>query len=87
LNLNERCRRFYYEADFAQKMGYPTNARTLEALGVYPYFVPIQGSDGSQVRINHKDYIMIGSNNYLGLTQHPKVKKAAAEAIREYGTG
>ena len=56
MNLNERCRKFYNEADFAQKMGYPTNARTLEALGVYPYFIPIQSSDGSEIRIKNKNY-------------------------------
>ncbi|MFC2141712.1 aminotransferase class I/II-fold pyridoxal phosphate-dependent enzyme [Acidobacteriota bacterium] len=68
-------------------MGYPTNARTLEALGVYPYFIPIQSSDGSEIRIKNKNYLMIGSNNYLGLTHHPKVKEAAVKALQEHGTG
>ena len=86
MDLNERCRKFYYNADFSQKLGYPTNPRTLEALGAYPFFIPIQRSDGSGIRIKNNNYIMIGSNNYLGLTHHPKVKEAAAKALREYGT-
>jgi 8-amino-7-oxononanoate synthase len=68
-------------------MGYPTNPRTLEALGLYPYFIPIQSSDGSEIRIKNKNYIMIGSNNYLGLTHHLKVKEAATKALQKYGTG
>jgi 8-amino-7-oxononanoate synthase len=58
----------------------------LKALGVYPYFIPLEGSEGTEVEIGGKQLIMIGSNNYLGLTHHPKVRAAAREAIDRYGT-
>ncbi len=61
-------------------------ARELQALGIYPYFIPLHGSEGTEVEIAGKRLIMIGSNNYLGLTHHPKVRDAAVEAIRRYGT-
>jgi len=57
------------------------------AAGMYPYFHPIQSGPGSEVIINGKSMIMIGSNNYLGLTGHPKVIEAAIGAIRKYGSG
>lgn len=56
-------------------------------LGVYPYFHPIQSAPGDEVVIDGKKCIMIGSNNYLGLVNHPKVKEAAAEAVRKFGSG
>ncbi|MBI4042753.1 MAG: pyridoxal phosphate-dependent aminotransferase family protein [Deltaproteobacteria bacterium] len=55
--------------------------------GLYPYFTPIEGSSGSQVTCYGKPHIMIGSNNYLGLTHHPEVKEAAKRAIDKYGSG
>lgn len=58
----------------------------LKALGVYPYFIPLEGSEGTEVEIGGKQLIMIGSNNYLGLTHHPKVRAAARDAIDRYGT-
>ena len=58
----------------------------LQALGFYPYFIPLEGSEGTEVEIGGKKLIMIGSNNYLGLTHHPKVRAAAQEAITRYGT-
>lgn len=57
------------------------------ALGMYPYFRAIQSGPGSEVVIDGKRMIMIGSNNYLGLTGHPKVIEAAKNAIDKYGTG
>ncbi len=56
------------------------------ALGVYPYFLPLQNSEGVTATFNGREVIMLGSNNYLGLTTHPKVRQAAEEAIRVYGT-
>lgn len=64
-----------------------TRAREAIAAGFYPYFHPIQSGPGSEVVIGGKKMIMIGSNNYLGLTGHPKVVEAAIDAIRKYGTG
>ncbi len=86
MDLFEKCRGFYEDPEYAQKYGYPTNPRTAQSLGLYPYFIPIDQAEGPEAIINGKTFIMIGSNNYLGLTIHPKVKEAAIEAIRKYGT-
>lgn len=87
MNIIEKCHEFYYDAQFAEKLGYPANPRTLQALGLYPFFIPIQKTEGTEIIINQKKLIMVGSNNYLGMTSHPKVKEAAIQAIRKYGTG
>lgn len=87
MNIIEKCHEFYYDSQFAEKLGYPANPRTLQALGLYPFFIPIQQSEGPEIIIDRKKYIMIGSNNYLGMTSHPKVKEAAIQAIKKYGTG
>jgi len=52
---------------------------------MYPYFTPIQEVNGNTVKVNGKEMIMVGSNNYLGLINHPKVMKAAHEAVDRYG--
>ncbi len=54
--------------------------------GIYPYFQPLDSMEGTEVTMNGRHIIMIGSNNYLGLTMHPKVKEAAMKALQEYGT-
>ena len=64
-----------------------TRADDIKALGFYPYFRPIEENEGPVVQIEGKKVVMAGSNNYLGLTAHPKVKEAALDAIRKYGTG
>ena len=58
-----------------------------KAAGIYPYFREIQSDQDTEVLISGKKVLMFGSNSYLGLTNHPKVKEAAMEAIRKYGTG
>jgi len=55
--------------------------------GIYPYFRAIESEQDTVVVINGKKVLMFGSNSYLGLTNHPKVKEAAIAAIRKYGTG
>lgn len=55
------------------------------AKGVYPYFQPLDNTEGTEVTVNGRRVLMIGSNNYLGLTTHPKVREAAIEALRTYG--
>ena len=55
--------------------------------GLYPYFRPISVAEGTRAVIGGHEVIMAGSNNYLGLTNHPAVQEAAQEAIRTYGTG
>jgi len=73
--------------DIFQKCHNFTRAKEAIAAGIYPYFQPIQSGPGSEVMIGGKELIMIGSNNYLGLTGHPKVLEAAIAAIRKYGSG
>ena len=58
-----------------------------KAAGIYPYFRAIESDQDTEVVINGKKVLMFGSNAYLGLTNHPKVKEAAVEATKKYGTG
>ncbi len=62
-----------------------TIAREAIAGGYYPYFIPLEDTEGTEVVINGNKLIMIGSNNYLGLTTDPRVRRAAAEAVEKYG--
>jgi 8-amino-7-oxononanoate synthase len=62
-------------------------AKTLISHGLYPYFRVIESAQDPEIIMNGRKMIMVGSNNYLGLTNHPKVKEAAIEAIKKYGTG
>ena len=64
-----------------------TRADDIKTLGLYPYFRAIEANEGPVVQIEGKKVIMAGSNNYLGLTSHPKVKEAAIKAVEKYGTG
>ena len=57
------------------------------AKGVYPYFRCIDSEQDTEVVMNGKKVLMFGSNSYLGLTNHPKIKEAAIEAVKKYGTG
>lgn len=59
----------------------------VKALGVYPYFRPIESEQNTEVIMHGKRVLMFGSNSYLGLTNHPKIKQASIEAIKKYGTG
>ncbi len=62
-----------------------TRAEEAMATGIYPYFTPIQEVKGNRVRVDGKGMIMVGSNNYLGLINDPRVMKAAREAVERYG--
>jgi len=73
--------------DLFQKCWSFTRADEIKALGYYPYFRPIEESEGPVVMIEGRKIIMAGSNNYLGLTSDPRVRKAAIAAIEKYGTG
>ena len=73
----KKCNRYF-------RFGEPTVAKNL---GIYPYFHQIHGEQNPVVQMDDKDIIMLGSNNYLGMTSHPKVKQAAIEAIETYGVG
>jgi len=72
--LFEKCRTF-------------TRAREVQAAGLYPYFKPISAAEDTVVVIEGKQRLMMGSNNYLGLTHHPKVLDAAQRALSCYGSG
>ncbi len=63
------------------------DAQRVIATGLYPYFRPIESEQDTEVVIGGKRLLMFGSNSYMGLTNHPKVKEAAAKAIQKYGTG
>jgi 8-amino-7-oxononanoate synthase len=67
--------------------GVSARAREVAAKGLYPYFKAIQSGADTEVFIDGKKMIMIGSNNYLGLTQDERVKRAAIEAIEKFGSG
>jgi 8-amino-7-oxononanoate synthase len=64
-----------------------TTAKEVMAAGFYPYFRVVESAQDPEVIVDGKSMIMLGSNNYLGLTNHPKVKEVAIEAIKKYGSG
>jgi len=59
--------------------------KAMEA-GIYPYFIPLDENEGTEVVYKGHRLIMCGSNNYLGLTTHPRVREAAIEAVKRFGT-
>ncbi|HEX2205432.1 MAG TPA: aminotransferase class I/II-fold pyridoxal phosphate-dependent enzyme [Longimicrobium sp.] len=73
--------------DIFAKCGRYTAAREMMDRGLYPYFQPIESSEDTEVVIRGERKIMVGSNNYLGLTHHPYVLEKAREALYRYGTG
>ena len=72
--------------DIFAKVGELTEVKEAIEQGYYPYFLPLDENEGTEVDYKGHRLIMCGSNNYLGLTTHPKVKEAALEAIKKYGT-
>jgi 8-amino-7-oxononanoate synthase len=64
-----------------------TRAREIQAAGLYPYFKPISKAEDTVVVIEGKERVMMGSNNYLGLTHHPRVLEAARRALEVFGSG
>jgi 8-amino-7-oxononanoate synthase len=73
MDIFDKCYNFTYAKEFIDS-------------GYYPYFIPMQGNEGNEAIFHGRHLIMCGSNNYLGLTTHPKVRQAAIEAIEEFGT-
>ncbi len=73
MDVFEKCRTF-------------TAAKKAIESGIYPYFIPLNENEGTEVVYQGKRLIMIGSNNYLGLSTHPKVREAAIDAVRRFGT-
>jgi len=74
MNILDKCYRY-------------EDAKRVQALGFYPYFRVISTEQETEVVCNGKKMLMMGSNSYLGLTTHPRVKKAAVDAIEKYGSG
>ncbi|PKN16683.1 MAG: 8-amino-7-oxononanoate synthase [Deltaproteobacteria bacterium HGW-Deltaproteobacteria-23] len=70
----EKCRKF-------------TTAKEVMAAGLYPYFHVVESEQNPEVIVEGKKMIMLGSNNYLGLTSHPQVKAAAIDALKKFGSG
>jgi 8-amino-7-oxononanoate synthase len=73
-------------ADLFQRCREYTVTDDAKAMGIYPYFLEVSHTDGTEVVIEGKPRLMLGSNNYLGLTMDPRVKKAATDALSEFGT-
>lgn len=73
-------------ADIFEKAAKFTLAKEAMEMGIYPYFRPLSDTEGSVAYFEGKEVVMIGSNNYLGLTTHPKLRQAAKDAIDRYGT-
>ncbi|MCU0520163.1 MAG: pyridoxal phosphate-dependent aminotransferase family protein [Anaerolineae bacterium] len=72
--------------DIFMKCNEYTTANDVRETGLYPYFIPLTNNEGTEALIGNHHLIMIGSNNYLGLTVHPKVRQAAIDAVSVYGT-
>ncbi len=72
--------------DIFEKCSKYTTAKEAIAGGYYPYFIPLTENEGTEAVFHGHRLIMCGSNNYLGLTTHPKVRQAALDAIQRYGT-
>ncbi len=74
IDIFDKCRKF-------------NKAKELMSAGIYPFFRVIESAQDPEVIMSGRRMIMVGSNNYLGLTNHPKVKEASMEAIKKYGSG
>ena len=72
-------------ADIFERVSHFQLADQARAAGLYPFFQPIEVNDGPEAIVDGKRVIMLGSNNYLGLTRHPKVLDAAREALERFG--
>ena len=63
-----------------------TDADEVRERGLYPWFLPLEDTEGTEVVVDGRKILMIGSNNYLGLTTDPRVRQAAIDAVKRYGT-
>ena len=73
--------------DLFDKVAGYDRAQTLRDHAIYPYYRTVSSGQDPVVVMNGRPVVMLGSNNYLGLSSHPEVKQAAAEALEKYGTG
>jgi 8-amino-7-oxononanoate synthase len=87
INLDDRMSLFHQGGkDVFEKVNSFKEAKMLRDFNIYPYYQTIDRNEGPTAIIEGKEVIMLGSNNYLGLTIHPEVRSAAMEAIDQYGT-
>jgi len=70
-----------------RKTSHYTEPQKVERMGLYPFFRVIESDQDTTVTINGKKVLMFGSNSYMGLTNHPKIKEASIKAIEKYGSG
>ena len=77
---------YYMNKSFTERFAQYTLPQEVKAMGIYPYYRPIESGQDPVVRMNGRDVLMFGSNSYLGLSDDPRLKEAAVEAIRKYGT-
>src|SRR5882757_8428180 len=70
-----------------EKIAQFKDAAMIREKGLYPYFRPIESAQDTEVIIDGQRVLMFGSNSYLGLTNHPRIKEASKKAIDKYGTG
>ena len=70
-----------------KRMAHYDLPQRIKAQGVYPYFRSIESGQDTEVVMDGRRILMFGSNSYLGLTNHPRVREASIEATRKYGTG
>lgn len=70
-----------------RKFSHYTEPQKVEKMGIYPFFRMIESDQDTVVTMGGKKVLMFGSNSYLGLTNHPKIKEAAINATKKYGTG
>ncbi len=89
VNIESMIRERYDASDgkdiFSKVDGFNIVSR-IRDLDIYPFFQPLDNNDGPEARINGQRVLMFGSNNYLGLTRHPRVVEAARQAVTDYGT-
>lgn len=85
--MNDMKAKEHLRPDIFEKCEKFTAAKAAMAAGVYPYFHVIESGQDPEVIVEGRKMIMLGSNNYLGLTSHPKLKEAAIQATRELGVG
>ncbi|MEI6900400.1 MAG: pyridoxal phosphate-dependent aminotransferase family protein, partial [Bacteroidota bacterium] len=70
-----------------RKASHFTEPQRVEKMGLYPFFREIESDQDTVVTIKGEKVLMFGSNSYMGLTNHPKIKEAAKNAIDKYGSG
>ncbi len=86
MDLFDKCERFLNDPSYATTLGMPASPAVAERMGLYPYFIPLEENEGTVVSVKGRRMISIGSNNYLGLTSDPRVRKAAEDAVARFGT-